>query len=89
MNPTQTQVAPENYDCVVIGGGPAGSTVSTLIAKAGHSVLVLERAKFPRFHIGESLLPETYWVFEKMGILTVAMRVGMVLEGMLSEPGPG
>jgi flavin-dependent dehydrogenase len=53
----------------VIGGGPAGSTVATLIADAGHKVLVVERAKFPRFHIGESLMPETYWTFERLGML--------------------
>src|SRR5215203_2117779 len=59
----------EAYDVVVIGGGPAGSTVATLIADAGHKVLVVERAKFPRFHIGESLMPETYWTFERLGML--------------------
>jgi flavin-dependent dehydrogenase len=59
----------ETYDVVVIGGGPSGSTVATLVADAGHKVLVLERAKFPRFHIGESLMPETYWTFERLGML--------------------
>ena len=48
-----------NYDVVVIGGGPAGATVGTLLAKAGRRVLVVERGNFPRFHIGESLMPET------------------------------
>src|SRR5678816_2518869 len=57
------------YEVVVIGGGPAGSTVATLVADAGHKVLVVERAKFPRFHIGESLMPETYWTFERLGML--------------------
>ena len=59
----------ETYDCIVIGGGPAGSTVGTLVADAGHKVLIIERAKFPRFHIGESLMPETYWTFERLGML--------------------
>jgi flavin-dependent dehydrogenase len=59
----------ETYDCIVIGGGPSGSTVATLVADAGHKVLVIERAKFPRFHIGESLMPETYWTFERLGML--------------------
>jgi flavin-dependent dehydrogenase len=59
----------ETYDCIVIGGGPAGSTVATLVADAGHKVLVIERAKFPRFHIGESLMPETYWTFQRLGML--------------------
>src|SRR5215218_10828854 len=58
-----------DYDCIVIGGGPAGSTVGTLVADAGHKVLIIERAKFPRFHIGESLMPETYWTFERLGML--------------------
>src|SRR5262245_63001957 len=47
---------------VVIGGGPAGSTVSALIAERGHRVVLFERERFPRFHIGESLIPETHWV---------------------------
>jgi flavin-dependent dehydrogenase len=58
------------YDVVVIGGGPAGATVATLLAMAGRKVLVVERGKFPRFHIGESLMPETYWVFERLGMLS-------------------
>ncbi|HEX4796416.1 MAG TPA: NAD(P)/FAD-dependent oxidoreductase [Humisphaera sp.] len=58
-----------NYDCLVIGGGPAGSTVATLVAEAGHRVLLIERGNFPRFHIGESLMPETYWTFKRLGML--------------------
>ena len=54
---------------VVIGGGPAGATVSTLIAKHGYSVELFEREHFPRFHIGESLIPETYWVLERLDML--------------------
>ena len=54
---------------VVIGGGPAGSTVSTLIAQQGHHVKLFERERFPRFHIGESLIPETYWVLERLKML--------------------
>src|SRR5881394_3556835 len=59
----------EDYDVVVIGGGPAGSTVATLLAQKGRRVLVVEGTKFPRFHIGERLMPETYWVFERLGLL--------------------
>ena len=58
-----------NPDVIVIGGGPAGSTVSTLIAQQGFKVQLFERMRFPRFHIGESLIPETYWVLKKLGML--------------------
>jgi flavin-dependent dehydrogenase len=54
---------------VVIGGGPAGATCSTLLAKHGLSVELFERETFPRFHIGESLIPETYWVLERLDML--------------------
>lgn len=56
-------------DVVVIGGGPAGSTVSTLIAQHGYRVTLFERDRFPRYHIGESLIPETYWVLERLKML--------------------
>jgi len=56
-------------DVVVIGGGPAGSTVSTLVAQKGYRVKLYERERFPRFHIGESLIPETYWVFQRLKML--------------------
>src|SRR3982751_2174556 len=58
-----------NPDVVVVGGGPAGSTVSTLMSQQGLRVQLFEREKFPRFHIGESLIPETYWVLKRMGML--------------------
>ena len=53
----------------VIGGGPAGATVSTLIAQHGYRVELFEREHFPRFHIGESLIPETYWVLKRLNML--------------------
>ncbi|MPZ21002.1 MAG: FAD-dependent oxidoreductase [Luteitalea sp.] len=68
MSGQQTSVT-NGVDVIVIGGGPAGSTVSTLIARQGHRVQLFERERFPRFHIGESLIPETYWVLERLGML--------------------
>src|SRR3954452_3107531 len=62
------------YDVVVIGGGPAGSTVSTLVADSGRRVALFERERFPRFHIGESLIPETYWVLKRIGMLEKMQR---------------
>jgi flavin-dependent dehydrogenase len=58
-----------DFEVVVIGGGPAGSTASTLIAQQGYRVVLFERERFPRFHIGESLIPETYWVLKRLGML--------------------
>lgn len=82
-------------DVIVIGGGPAGSTASTLIAQHGHRVRLFERARFPRFHIGESLIPETYWVLKRLNMLEKLGRSHFVRKesvqfvtqhGKLSEP---
>src|SRR5262249_46209625 len=68
-NQDMTSFPDNTRDVVVIGGGPAGSTVSTLIAQRGYRVELFERERFPRFHIGESLIPETYWVLERLKML--------------------
>ncbi|MDA9120718.1 tryptophan 7-halogenase [Flavobacteriales bacterium] len=57
------------YEYVVIGGGPAGSTVASYLAKAGRSVLIIEKESFPRPHVGESLLPFCYDIFQDLGVL--------------------
>ncbi|WP_050029383.1 NAD(P)/FAD-dependent oxidoreductase [Verrucomicrobium sp. BvORR034] len=58
-----------SYDVIVIGGGPAGSSSSAILAEEGHKVLLLEREKFPRYHIGESLIPFTYFPLERLGLV--------------------
>ncbi len=82
-------------DVVVIGGGPAGATCSTLLAKGGYKVELFEREHFPRFHIGESLIPETYWVLQRLGMLEKMKQSHFVRKysvqfvtarGKLSEP---
>ena len=59
---------PQPYDAIIIGGGPAGATAAMLLARGGAQVLVLERATFPRFHIGESLLPRNFPLIQELGL---------------------
>ncbi|HXM79895.1 MAG TPA: NAD(P)/FAD-dependent oxidoreductase [Thermoanaerobaculia bacterium] len=66
----------QSYDAVVIGGGPAGSTVSALLARGGRRVVLLERERFPRFHVGESLLPWGLPILERLGVLEKVRRAG-------------
>jgi flavin-dependent dehydrogenase len=61
-------VAPK-YDAIVIGGGPSGSTVATRLVQRGRDVLLLEKERFPRFHIGESLLPCSMPLIEQLGAM--------------------
>src|SRR5688500_6969322 len=58
-----------NYDAIIIGGGPSGSSAGAIIAEHGHKALILEREKFPRYHIGESLLPFTYQPLKRLGLI--------------------
>jgi flavin-dependent dehydrogenase len=68
-------------DVLVVGGGPAGSTVSTLLARKGHKVTLFERERFPRDHVGESLLPYCYRILEELGV------VNEMKEKMVRKPG--
>src|SRR5881296_3510591 len=56
-------------EVLIIGAGPAGSTAAAVLAEKGHRVLVLEREKFPRYHIGESLLPFTFQPLQRLGLI--------------------
>ncbi len=58
-----------NYDVIVMGGGPAGSSVAGILAREGRRVILFEKEIFPRHHIGESLMTDTYWTFRRLGLL--------------------
>ncbi|MEP6972093.1 MAG: FAD-dependent oxidoreductase, partial [Betaproteobacteria bacterium] len=81
MNDETQEEAPQACDVLVIGGGPAGSTVASMLADKGHQVVLLEKSHHPRFHIGESLLPANLPLFEKMGIAEDIKAIGMFKPG--------
>jgi flavin-dependent dehydrogenase len=66
---TATLPAKKHYDAIVIGAGPAGSTAAAILAEKGRSVLVLEKEKFPRYHIGESLMPFCWFPLNRLGLV--------------------
>jgi FADH2-dependent halogenase len=71
-------MTPNDYDAVIIGGGPGGSSAATFLARAGKRVLALEKENFPRFHIGESLLPANHTLFREMGVLPKLEEAGFL-----------
>lgn len=77
MAAVQTAVEPQDVDVLIVGGGPAGSTAATLLAGRGHQVTLLEKARHPRFHIGESLLPANLPLFERLGVADEIRAIGM------------
>ena len=74
-------------DVLVMGGGPGGSTVATLLAREGHSVVLLEKEAHPRFHIGESLLPKNLPILDRLGVLEEVREIGVKKPGADFTPG--
>ena len=68
----------QRSDVLVIGGGPAGATVAALLAEKGRSVLVLEKEKFPRYHVGESLMPFCWFTLQRLGLVEEMKKIGFV-----------
>ncbi|NED07785.1 FAD-dependent oxidoreductase, partial [Streptomyces sp. SID6648] len=66
--PSSLTGIPTEFDVIVIGGGPAGATTAGLLAKRGHQVLILDRERFPRYHVGESLIPVVMAPMKEMGL---------------------
>ena len=71
---------PEFFDVIIVGGGPAGSTTGTLLAKRGWNVVIFEKEQFPRFKIGESLLPGSLCTFERMGVREKIDRADVIVK---------
>ena len=77
MEQQEMVIARQSCDVVVIGGGPAGTTIAPLLAEKGYHVVLLEKARHPRFHIGESLLPANLPLFERMGLAEQVKAIGV------------
>ena len=79
MNTPPESPATRASDCdvLVIGGGPAGSTAAALLGERGYRVTLLEKARHPRFHIGESLLPANLPLLDNLGVADAVKAIGM------------
>src|SRR5580658_8556986 len=77
MPDTSATLPEANSDVLVVGGGPAGSTIAALLAERGEQVVLVEKDRHPRFHIGESLLPFNLPLFERLGVKAEMERIGM------------
>ena len=64
----------KNYDAIIVGAGPAGSTAGALLAEKGKDVLIVEKEKFPRYHVGESLMPFCYFPLKRLGLVDTLME---------------
>lgn len=71
----------DEFDVVVIGGGPAGATTAALVAQQGYRTVLLERASQPAFKVGESLMPATYWTLQRLGVLETMRRSANPVKG--------
>ncbi|MDF1811011.1 MAG: NAD(P)/FAD-dependent oxidoreductase [Verrucomicrobiales bacterium] len=83
------------HDVIIIGGGPAGATTAAFLAKEGHDVLIFEKDQFPRYHIGESMMPFCYYTLEKLGLADQMDKIGfqqkhsvqfVTTDGRISKP---
>jgi len=75
---TKAKSTDTNWDVIIIGSGPAGSSSSAILSEFGHKVLVLEREKFPRYHIGESLIPFTFQPLQRLGLVDLMKKSNFV-----------
>ncbi len=78
MNLNSPAIECESCEVVVVGGGPAGAAAACVLAEQGHRVIVLEREQFPRYHIGESMIPFTYPALERIGMIPQLKRSAFI-----------